>query len=156
MLKPWLVCTLNILPKVNSVPSLLAINLVKMENIDFSNSLHVGHLIKESCLGASYTKSAPCLVWCRYIFCRLRYGFYLSRDPTKALRWDVMHIYGWELLAAYHHPEMFSDHRHSDSKTKNTSSKTWILEICTATDWIITRREPQPKKCTFWKEVPKN
>ena len=80
------VCTLNILPKASSLPSLLAINLVKMENIHFSNRPHVGYLIKGSCLGASYTKSAPCLVWCRYIFCRLRYVFYFSRDPTKPLR----------------------------------------------------------------------
>ena len=120
------VCTLNILTKLSSPPSLLAINFVKMENIHFSNRPHVGHLIKGSCLGASYTKTAPCLVWCRYIFCRLRYVFYLSRDPTKPLRWDAMHIYGWELLAACHHPEEFGDHRHSDSKRKNASSKTWI------------------------------
>ena len=108
-------------------PSLLAINLVKMENIDFSNRPHVGYLIKGSCLGASYIKSAPCLAWCRYIFCRLRYVFHLLDDTTKPLRWDVMHIYGWELLAACHQPENFGDHRHFDSKRKNTSSKTWIL-----------------------------
>ena len=71
----WLVYRLNNLPKVSSLPSLLAIKLVKMENIDFSNRPHVGHLIKGSCLGASYTKSVPCLVWCRYIFCRLRMCF---------------------------------------------------------------------------------
>ena len=29
---------------------------------------HVGHLIKGSCLGTSYTKLAPCLVWYRYIW----------------------------------------------------------------------------------------
>ena len=28
-----------------------------MENIDFPNRPHAGHLIKGSCLGASYTKS---------------------------------------------------------------------------------------------------
>ena len=65
----------------------LATNLANMENIDFSNKHHVGHLIKGSYLGASYTKSAPCLVWCRYVFCWLRYVFYLSSDLTKeALR----------------------------------------------------------------------
>ena len=108
----WLVCMLNIVPKVSSLPSLLPINLVKMEDIDFSNRPHVGHLIKESCLGAS----EPCLVWCWCIFCRLRYVFYLSRDPTKRLHWDVMHIYGWELFAACHHTEKFGDHRHSEEK----------------------------------------
>ena len=45
-----------------------------------------------------------------------------------------MHIYGGELLAACHHPEKFGDHRHSDSKGENASSKTWILQICTTTE----------------------
>ena len=46
---------------------------------------HVGHLIKGPCLGTSYTKLAPCLVWYQYIFCRYRYLFYLSRNPTRPL-----------------------------------------------------------------------
>ena len=116
------VCTLNILPKISSPPSLLAINLVKMENIQTS----VGHLIKGSYLGASYTKTAPCLVWCRYIICKLRYLLSFSRDSTKSLRRDVMHIHQWELLAACHHPENVGDHRHSDKKRRNASSKTWV------------------------------
>ena len=120
------VCMLNILPKVSSLPSLLAINFVKMENIHLSNRPHVGLLIKGSCLGATYTKTAPCLVWCRYIFCRLRYVFYFSHDPTKPIRWDVTHNHRWELLAACHHPKNFGDHRHSDKKRKNALSKTWI------------------------------
>ena len=78
------------------------INLVKMENIYFSDRPHVSHLIKGSCLRAFYNKSAPCLVWCRYIFCRLIYAFYLSRDPTKPFRWDVLHIHMWELFTACH------------------------------------------------------
>ena len=32
----WLVCMLNVLPKVSSLPSLLAMNAVKIENIHFS------------------------------------------------------------------------------------------------------------------------
>ena len=74
---------LNILPKVSSLPILLDINLVKMENIHFLNWPHVGHLIKGSCLGASYTKSAPGLVWCRYIFCRLRMYFICHMTPQN-------------------------------------------------------------------------
>ena len=31
-------------------------------------------------------------MWCQYIFCRWRYAFYLPRDPTRPLHWDVMHI----------------------------------------------------------------
>ena len=68
---------------------------------------HVGHLIKGTRLKASNTKSAPCLLWCWYIFYRWRYVLYLSSDPTRPLCWDVMCIYGWELLAACHHPEKF-------------------------------------------------
>ena len=64
------VCVLNILPKVSSLPSLLVINLVKVEIQIFQTVMwrHVGHLIKGSCLGASYTKLAPSLVLGRYIF----------------------------------------------------------------------------------------
>ena len=84
------VCMLNILPKVSSLPSLLAINLVKMQNTHFSNIPHVGHLTKGSCLGASYAKTAPCLVWCRYIFCRLRYVFiFICPHKTTPLRCHV-------------------------------------------------------------------
>ena len=65
------------------------------------------HLIKGSCLVAFYTKLTPCLVWCWSFFCKWRYLFYLPSDPTRTLRWDVMHIhgciYGWELLTACHH-----------------------------------------------------
>ena len=133
-----------------------------MENIHFPNRPHVGHLIKASCLGASYTKSAPCLVWYRYSFCRLRYVFYLSRDPTKPLRWDVMHIHGWELLAACHHSEKFGDHRHSDSKRKTLHQKRgsykYVLPLKNWDERTTTRREKmsQPQKCTFWEKVLKN
>ena len=111
------VCVLNILPKVSSLPDLLSINLVKVEIQIFQTVIwpYIGHLIKGSCLGASYTKLPPCLVWYRCIFCRLRYISYLSPDPKRPIRWDVMHIYGWELLAACHHSEKFGGHRHSDS-----------------------------------------
>ena len=81
--------------------------------------------------------SAPCLLWCWYIFCRWRYVFYLSLDPTKPLRWDVRRIYGWELLAACHHTETIL-------KRKNTSSKTsykYTLILKEWVGWITTRRE---------------
>ena len=124
---------------------------------------HVGHLIKESCLRASYTKSAPCLVRCSYIFCSWGYVFYLSRDPARLLHWGVMHIYGWELLATCHHSEKFGDHRHSDSSEEKCFIKNMNL-ITTYNhredwvDWITARREKmsQPQKCTFWEKVPKN
>ena len=111
------ICTMNILPKVSSRPSLLVITLMKMKIQIFQTVTwpHVDHLIKGSCLGASNTMSAPCLLWCRYIFYRWRYVFYLSRDPARPLHLDVMRIYGWELLATCHHPYKFGDHRHSHS-----------------------------------------
>ena len=147
---------MNILPKVSSLPSLLAMNLVKMEHIDFSNRPHVGHLVKGSCFGASYTKSATCLVSCRYIFCRLRHAFYLSHDPIKPLHLDVIHIYGWELLAACHHPEKFGDHRHSDSKRKNASvdlinmDNHWARKKCHSLKNIhFEKKCPKTKKHIF-------
>ena len=54
---------------------------------------HVGHLIKGSYLGASYTKLALWLALCPYIFCRWRYIFYLSFNTTRPFCWDFMHIY---------------------------------------------------------------
>ena len=119
------VCMLNILPKVKSLLCLLAINLVKVEIQIFQTVMrpHFGHLIKGSYLGASYTKLAPCLVWYQYIFWGWRYVFYLLRDPTRLLRWYVLHIYGWQLLATCHHPEKFDDHRHYDSEEKKCSTK---------------------------------
>ena len=111
------VCVLNIFPKVNSLLSLLAINLVEEEVKIFQTVVwpQVGYLIKGSCLGASYTKSPPCPVWYRCSTWRWRYVFYLSLNHTRPLRPDVMNIYGWELLAACHYPKKFGDHRHSYS-----------------------------------------
>ena len=53
------VCAMNILPKVSSLPSLLAINLMKMEICIFQTITwpHVVRLIEGSCLGASSTMS---------------------------------------------------------------------------------------------------
>ena len=111
------ICVLNILPKSSSVSSLVAINLMKMEIEIFQKVTwpHVDNLIKRSCLGASNTESALCLSWCQNIFCRWRFAFYLSREPTRPLRWDVMHIYGWKILAACPCSKKFSDYRHFDS-----------------------------------------
>ena len=95
---------------------------LKLENTIFTNRPHVGHLIKGSCLGFS----APWLVWCWYIFYRLRHVFHLSRDPTKPLFSDATHTYGWELIVAYHNPDELGYQSHSDSKRKNISSKMWI------------------------------
>ena len=59
------ICVLNIHSKASSLPNLLAINreIKILLTVTWS---HVGHLIKGSCLGASYTKSAPSLMWCQY------------------------------------------------------------------------------------------
>ena len=64
---------------------------MKIENIHYSNRPHVGHLTKGYCLGASYTKSAPCLVWCWYIFCwYILFVTWLHK--TTPLR---CHAYSW-------------------------------------------------------------
>ena len=136
----WLVCKLNVLSKVSSLTSTLALSLVKMENIHFSNRSHVGHLTKRSFLGPSYTKSGPWLVWCQYIFYRLRYVFYLSCDPTKSLHWDV---HGWELIAACHHSVVTIDILITRGKMLHQKRGTYnyVLLLKNWVDWTITRRE---------------
>ena len=83
-------------------------------------------------------------MWCWYIFYKWSYVFYLSLDPTRPLCWDVMCIYGWELLAACHHPEQFGDQGVLIVKRKNSSSKTsykYALTLKNWVDWITTRPE---------------
>ena len=41
----WLICTLNVLPKLSIRPILLADNLTKMDNFEFSNRPHVGQRV---------------------------------------------------------------------------------------------------------------
>ena len=119
----WLVCMLNIVPKVSSLPSLLPINLVKMENIDFSNRLHVGHLIKESCLGAS----EPCLVWCWCIFCRLRYVFYVTpQNDSIEMSCIFMGESSLQHVTTLKSLVIIGILR-KNAQRKNASSKTWIL-----------------------------
>ena len=85
------ICMMNILHKVSSLPSSLAINLMKIEIQTFQAVTwsHLGHLIKGSCLGASETMSAPS----QYIFCRWRYVFYVTwPNKTTPLR---CHVHLW-------------------------------------------------------------
>ena len=50
-------------------------------------------------MGSSYCKSAPCLVWCFWVFHKWRYDVCnLSRDLTRPPHWESMRIYGWESL----------------------------------------------------------
>ena len=121
-----------------SVPSLLAINLMKIEIEIFQTvPCHIfGHLIKGSCLGVSTTMWAPCLLWCRCMFCRWRYVFYLSRDPTGPFCWDVMRIYGRQLLATCHHPDSLVTIGILINKRKNGSSKTSYKYVLTLKNWV--------------------
>ena len=65
---------------------------------------------------SSLCKSAPYLVCCPQVFCKLRYKvFNLSCDFTLPLNWGVTQIYKWELLAVCHYPAKSSDHNHCDS-----------------------------------------
>ena len=116
------ICMMNILHKVSSLPSSLAINLMKIEIQIFQAVTwpHLGHLIKGSCLGASETMSAPS----QYIFCRWRYVFYYSSDPTRLLYWGVMHHNGEELLIAQKRLVPIGI---LINKRKSASSKSWLL-----------------------------
>ena len=61
--------------------------------------------------------------------------FICNETPTEPLGWDVMHIYGWQLLAAAcHYPEKFGDKKFLANGQE-----------------IIS----QPQKFTIWEEVPK-
>ena len=119
------VCVLNIHPKACPF---MAIKLTKVEIKIFQTVMwpHFAHLTKESCWEVSSTKLAACPVSWTYIFYRLKQVLYLSRDPTRAFNWGAMHIYGWEILAACHHPEKFSGDSIMVVKRKNASSKKWI------------------------------
>ena len=120
------ICMMKILRKVSSLSSSLAINLMKIEIQIFQavTWLHLGHLIKGSCLGAFETMSAPS----QYIFCRRRYVFYLSFDPTRQLRWDVMPMVTIDILIF---------------KRKNASSKTSYNYLLTPKNWVdwITNKQ---------------
>lgn len=61
--------------------------------------------------------SAPCLVWCLWLFYRWRYNVCnFQYDLTWSPHCGVMLIYGWELLSICHHPDKSCDHKHCDSK----------------------------------------
>ena len=63
------VCLPTLLSKVNTLPRLEAISLVKMEIYFFSN----GHLTLK--VGAFYSKSAPYLIQFPRAFCKWRYDY---------------------------------------------------------------------------------
>ena len=54
-------------------------------------------------VGASDGKSAPCLVWCPWVYCKWRYDiFSFSRDLTIPPYWGTTRIYWWEFLSVCH------------------------------------------------------
>ena len=121
-----------------------------MKNIDFSNRTHVGHLTKGSCLGNSYTKLAPCLVWCRYIFCRLRMYFIRHVIPQNHFV-DMSCIFmgestsqhvQWEEKCLIENLDLINMYCH------------WKIEL--TGQQLGEKKMSQPQKCTFLEEVPKN
>ena len=100
-------CELHVFPQVCSLPSLLAINLMKMEIQIFQTVAwpHVDHLNKGSCLGASTTKPEPCLLWCRCIFSKWRYIWksnaltLLSPNVKWYKRWKLMRKFKMQISA---------------------------------------------------------
>ena len=72
-----------------------------------------GHVASK--MGTSHCNSAPCLVWCSWVSCSWRCNaFNLSRDLTWSPHWEVMRIYGWELIALCHYPDKPCDYKHCD------------------------------------------
>ena len=117
------VCVLNIVLKTSSLPSLLTVNLTKVE-IQISQTVtrpHVGHFIKGSCLGASYTKSAPCLVWYPQIFCRWKYVLICHVSPQNHCTEVLCSSQQVTTLKSFVVIGILI------VNTKNASSKIWIL-----------------------------
>ena len=68
-------------------------------------------------IGASHSKSIPCLVWCPRVFYRWRYNvFNMSSDVTWLLRWGIMGIFESELLDVSHHHGKSCDQSNCHSK----------------------------------------
>ena len=111
-------------------------------------------------MGTSNTVSSPCLLWCWYIFCWWRYIFYLSRDQGRPLCWDVMCIYGWELLAVCTTLKSLVTIDILIVKRKDASSKTFyknVLRLKNWVDWITTRQKKNvtnTKMVYFEKKCP--
>ena len=108
-------------------------------------------------LGASYTKSAPSLVWCWYILCRWRNVFYLPRDSTRPLRCDVIHvIYGWELSQHVFTLKRLVTIGILDQKHESFK---YVLPLKNWVNWITTRQEKNgttSKNVHFEKKCPKS
>ena len=126
---------LNILPKVSSLPGLLDINLTKVKIQIFQRITwsHFRHLIKGSCLGASYTKSAVSLIWCPYIFCRWKNLYCFHMTPQDHLI-EVSSIFMGE--SPSQHVSTLKRLVAIDIlvvKRKDASPKSWILQVLTAT-----------------------
>ena len=103
---------------------------------------NIGHLIKGSCLGASYTKLAPCLCCIHtssaggdiYFICHVT-----PQDHSVEMSWihigesSLQHVTTLKSLVIIDVLIV---------KKKNASSKTQILYICTATEklsWLDNR-----------------
>ena len=151
---------LNILPKVSSQTSLLAINLMKIEIYIFQTVTwsHVGHLIKGSCLGASNTKSASCVLWFRYIFCRWRYILLVTWSNKTTPSFIFMGESSSQHVTTL---KCFVTIGILIVKRKLTSSKTWTLQICTATEklsWLdnhYARKNVTNTKMVYFEKCPK-
>ena len=72
---------------------------------------------------------------------------------------EYMNIYGWELLAACHHPEklVILIVRKGKMLYQKHESYKYVLTLKNWVDWITARWEKtlQPQKCTFWKKCQK-
>ena len=73
-----------------------------------------GHVVALR-MRAYHRKSAPCLIWSSWVFCRWRYNvFNLSSHLTWSPHWGGMRIYGWEFLVLCNYADNFCAHKHCD------------------------------------------
>ena len=97
-------------------------------------------------LEASHGKSAFRLARSSWVFWKCRYNLLnLLRDLTWPSHWEVMRIYGWELLAASHLSEKFGGHCGSGNRmflichvTSRDHMLKWLCEFVggSPSQWI--------------------
>ena len=101
---------LSLLPKFSTLPSLVAISLVKVKTQVFQWHL-MYHWSRDQRVvslgvGVSHNISAPCVVWCPCVFSKWIYNAsILQHNLRRPPHLGVKQIYGWKLLVC-HDPDL--------------------------------------------------
>ena len=93
----------------------------------------------------SHCKSVLYLVWCSWV-CRWRYNvFNLSRDVTWPPHWEIMRIYGSELLVLCHYANKPCGHNHCEGLFNNyvTHRGWWKTSDGKQKGWVVLDEKPQ-------------